>query len=214
MIGDIAFLFLDVLLVILVIENLLTQKEKKGIRKKLNMAIGTFFSEVGLEVLKRLPVFVENAPSLTRDLRFEGRWTKRDFLRAQALAQKFAFEIKFDKESLGKMREFLIAKRPFLLTLLENPNLLEHERFTDLLWAVFHLMEELEYRGDNLSALPQSDTLHLAGDLKRVYSQIMSEWLAYTQHLKASYPFLFSLAARMNPLNPDSSPIVSYSSPS
>jgi hypothetical protein len=42
----------------------------------------------------------------------------------------------------------------------------------------------------------------------------MSEWLAYTQHLKASYPFLFSLAARMNPLNPDSSPIVSYSSPS
>jgi len=30
-----------------------------------------------------------------------------------------------------------------LLGLLGNPNLLEHDSFTDLLWAVFHLMEEL-----------------------------------------------------------------------
>jgi hypothetical protein len=40
----------------------------------------------------------------------------------------------------------LLSKRDFLVALMENPNLLEHESFTDLLWAVFHLVEELAVR--------------------------------------------------------------------
>jgi len=51
MIGDIGFLFLDVLLVILFIERILARREKRAIMKKLNMVIGTFFSEVGMELL-------------------------------------------------------------------------------------------------------------------------------------------------------------------
>jgi hypothetical protein len=56
--------------------------------------------------------------------------------------------------------------------------------------------------------LPEGDTAHLKGDLRRVYSKIVAEWIAYTEHLKGRYPFLFSLAARINPLNPKASPIV------
>ena len=51
MIGDLGFLFLDVLLVILLIERLLSRREKRSIMNKLNMVIGTFFSEVGLQLL-------------------------------------------------------------------------------------------------------------------------------------------------------------------
>jgi hypothetical protein len=32
--------------------------------------------------------------------------------------------------------------------------------------------------------------------------------IAYTEHLKGRYPFLFSLAVRINPLNPNASPII------
>ena len=39
-------------------------------------------------------------------------------------------------------------KRDFLLRLLENPNLLEHDSFANLLLAVFHLTEELAQRRD------------------------------------------------------------------
>ena len=52
-----------------------------------------------------------------------------------------------------------------MLSLLENPNLLEHDSFTDLLLAIFHLSEELAAR-DTLVGLPQSDYEHLAGDIK------------------------------------------------
>lgn len=34
------------------------------------------------------------------------------------------------------------------------------------------------------------------------------QWLDYLEHLKIQYPYLFSLAARKNPFDPDASPIV------
>jgi len=208
MIGDIGFLFLDVLLVILFIERILARREKRAIMKKLNMVIGTFFSEVGLELLKKFSDFTQNSRVLEKQLEIKPDWNKKDFKKAITATQNFPYEIKIEKTSLLNIRDFLLNKRPFMLRLLENPNLLEHERFTDLLWAIFHLTEELAFRGDRYEELPESDHKHLAGDLKRAYSQITTEWVAYTEHLQKSYPFLFSLAARINPMNPHASPVV------
>ena len=106
-----------------------------------------------------------------------------------------------------ELKVFLVGKRGFLLRLLENPNLLEHERFTELLWAVFHLVEELEYRED-LANLPKTDLAHLEGDVLRVYRLLLTEYLFYLNHLKDDYPYLFSLAMRLNPFNPNASPVV------
>jgi hypothetical protein len=209
MIGDFGFLFLDVLLVILLIERLLSRREKRSIMNKLNMVIGTFLSEVGLELLRKFSNFVINSQNLERQLEMNTDWEKKDFKKAMASVQKFPYEIKIDKTSLSEIRQFLISKRSFLMRLLENPNLLEHERFTDLLWAVFHLTEELVFRGDLLEDLPDADYEHLTIDLQRAYSKLTIEWISYTAHLKESYPFLYSLAARVNPMNPQASPVVS-----
>jgi hypothetical protein len=46
------------------------------------------------------------------------------------------------------------------------------------------------------------------GDSKRAYTHITMEWLAYLEHLKGSYPFLFSLAVRVNPLGANPSPYI------
>ena len=209
MIGDFGFLFIDVLLVVLFVERILSRREKQAMMKKLNMVIGTFFSEVGLDILKKFSTFVNNAENLEKKLKILPIWRKKDFQRAIASAREFSYEIKIDKDKLCELRDFLIGKRFFMLRLLENPNLLEHERFTDLLWAMFHLTEELAIRGDELKDLPQSDYDHIAKDIKRVYSQMTSAWIAYTSHLKESYPFLFSLAARINPMDPNATPIIS-----
>jgi len=209
MIGDFGFLFLDVLLVVLFIEGLLSRREKRSIMNKLNMVIGTFFSEVGLELLRKFSNFVINSQNLERQLAISPDWEKKDFKKAMVAVQNFPFDIKIDKSSLSEIRQFLLSKRSFLMRLLENPNLLEHERFTDLLWAVFHLTEELVFRGDLLEDLPDTDYEHLNIDLQRAYSNLTVEWISYTAHLKESYPFLYSLAARVNPMNPQASPVVS-----
>jgi len=104
------------------------------------------------------------------------------------------------------LKNFLKSKREFLLRLLD-PNILEHETFTNLLWAVFHLTEELLYRED-LAGLPDSDYEHLSNDIIRIYKILFDEWLRYVEHLRREYPYLFSLVLRTNPFNPEASVVV------
>jgi len=200
MLLDIAFLFLNVLVVIIFIERLLAQRERRTVFQKLNMVIGTFFSEVGLELLKRFSARVANADALKERLDVRPNWTRKDYQKATAAAKGFSYDLNIDPPSLFELKTFLAQKRDFLVRLLENPSLLEHDRFTDLLWAVFHLAEELSFREGTLEGLPPTDHNHLMGDAKRAYTHITMEWLAYLEHLKGSYPFLFSLAVRINPL--------------
>jgi hypothetical protein len=41
-----------------------------------------------------------------------------------------------------------------------------------------------------------------------VYELLAAQWLAYMKHLRDNYPYLFSLAIRTNPFDPDASPEV------
>src|SRR4030043_1711803 len=51
LIGDIAFVFIEVLMVSIIIHNILNEWEKKSHLKKLNMVIETFFSDFGKQLL-------------------------------------------------------------------------------------------------------------------------------------------------------------------
>jgi hypothetical protein len=207
LLGDIAFLPIEVLIVTLIIDRVLSVREKKVMLEKLNMVIGAFFSEVGLRLLFYFSDFDLNSENVKKELININTWSEKDFVKAAAMVSKFKYSLNSRAGDLATLKEFLSQRRAFLLRLLENPNLLEHESFTGLLWAVFHLTEELEYRSD-IAALPDSDYNHISGDMKRAYVILIGEWLAYIRHLKNNYPYLFSLASRINPFDDNASPIV------
>ena len=171
------------------------------------MVIGAFFSEVGNNLLENLLREFNNREEISRNLNVTQNWNAEDFKRAS----KFAYHLKIDIDchdiDLRELKAFLAKKRTFLLGLLGNPNLLEHERFTDLLWAVTHLDEELEAR-PTLDNLPEKDLEHISGDIQRLYDHLASEWLGYVAHLKSNYPFLFSLVLRLHPFQEKPSPIL------
>ena len=204
LIGDIAFVPLEVLLVVVVIERLLARHERRGLMKKMNMLIGTFFSELGTELLGRLTHGVEDKAEIRPRIAVDAAWRPGDYRKALEFARSFAYGFDAAGMDLTVLRDYLVAKRDFLVLLLANPNLLEHDRFTDLLWAVFHLQEELAARG-KLDDLPESDLDHLAGDLRRVYAQLTAEWLHY---LQTAYPYIFSIVMRTHPLQESPSPTV------
>ena len=201
LLGDVAFLPVEVLLVTLILHNLLERRAKRSRLHKLNMVVGAFFSEVGTELAERLAAFDADRADLAAELASAGEWSERRFADAARLLRDAPRALEASRGDLAGLRSFLLAKRPFLLALLENPNLLEHEGFTDMLWAVFHLTEELARRRD-LAAGPDSDREHLAGDIRRAYGRVLAEWLLYLAHLKRDYPYLFSLAVRTNPFDP------------
>jgi hypothetical protein len=207
MIGDLAFLPLEVLLVVVIIERLLARREMQAKLEKLNMVVGAFFSELGNYLLEDLLKHFDNRQEISSHLNITKDWAKQDFQRAVKFADHLKVDVDCRNVDLGRLKAFLAEKRTFFLTLLENPNLLEHDRFTDLLWAVTHLDEELEAR-TSLVGLPEKDLEHLAVDIQRMYDHLASEWLDYVQHLKAKYPFLFSLVLRTHPFQEQQSPVI------
>jgi hypothetical protein len=200
--AQLGFLPVSVYLVTIVINQLLGRREKQAMLRKLNMVIGSFFSEVGTDLLRRISKGELDAPVSRSYLLVGPEWGRSDYQQAYARLKEDGGTVSRAEMDWEGLRSFLMEKKSFLLSLLANPNLLEHESFTDLLWAVFHLAEELANR-DNVSSLPESDQEHLTGDIRRVNVFLSTEWLAYMQHLQVDYPYLFSLAVRTNPFNPE-----------
>jgi hypothetical protein len=207
LVDDIAFLPIEVLIVTLILHRLLSARELRSRLEKLNMVIGAFQSEVGTRLLALVSAADPDIAAIRSELVVGVRWTDEEYRRASRALGSRKYQVDIARVDLAALRAFLLGKRDFLLRLLENPNLLEHETFTDLLRAVFHLTEELEQRTD-LGALPETDLAHIANDTARAYSYLIREWLAYMKHLKDQYPYLFSLAIRTNPFDPQASPIV------
>jgi hypothetical protein len=188
---DLAFVPIQVLLVTVIVDRFLRIRERMVLLKKLNMVIGAFFSEVGTKLLRSCIEFDREHQAISGKLVITPAWTDQQFTAAIAGLQTHKFHTDCAEGDVAGLKELLVARRRFLLGLLENQNLLE-------------LMEELDSRQD-VRALPRPDCEHIAGDIKRAYVILIKEWLAYMLHLKKEYPYLFSLAVRTNPFDPRAS---------
>ena len=198
--GDIAFVFIEVLMVTLVIHSLLNMREKRERLEKLNMLIGVFFSEVGTRLLVLFSDSDPNLDKIKQNLIITSDWSNKEFEQMNNQLRNYEYKVNIDMINLKDLRDFFMRKSDFLVRLLENPNLFEHESFTEVLRAVFHIAEELEHR-KNIKQLSKNDRNHIAGDIKRAYNLLVFEWLSYMKYLKDSYPYLFSLAIRLNPFD-------------
>lgn len=76
-----------------------------------------------------------------------------------------------------------------------------------MLRAIFHLAEEMVTRS-GLAELPASDYRHLDGDLNRAFGLLIHQWVDYMNYLRRNYPYLFHLAMRLNPFDPEASIVV------
>ncbi len=135
--GDIAFVFVEVMMVTLVIHRVLNIHEKRERLEKLNMLIGVFFSDFGTDLLIFFSNSDPNLDKIKKDLIVEKDWTEEEFKRISQKLRKYNYSIEIKKIDLVKLQDFLRIKSDFLLRLLENPNLLEHESFTDKAFALF-----------------------------------------------------------------------------
>ncbi|MEG3071492.1 MAG: hypothetical protein RQM92_12275 [Candidatus Syntrophopropionicum ammoniitolerans] len=142
-----AFLPINILIVTLIVDGIISKRDKQARLKKLNMVVGVFYSDGGIEILKQLSLFNSNKEQFGRDLICNGSWTRQDFGQAAKKVQSYDCRVDSRLGDLGSLRALLVGKKDLLLRLLENPHLLDHETFTDLLWAVFHLQDELIHRG-------------------------------------------------------------------
>lgn len=205
--NSLGFLPISVLLVTIVLNKLLAMQSRRERLEKMNMVIGTFFTEVGTPLIKEMARIDPGIGLLKDSLVVGAEWDAGAFAEVRKKIAGHHYSVTTQAADLARFRELLSSRRDFMLRLLENPVLLEHESFTDLLRAVFHLSEELRCRGD-LECLPPTDYAHLSVDIQRVYERLVIQWLNYMEYLKNNYPYLYSLEMRTNPFDARASPVV------
>jgi len=200
MLGDFAFIPLEVFLVVIVLERILSYRDKQALLEKMNMVIGAFYSEVGNHLLGKLLSSFENRQEICEKLNISEGWAITDFKKASIFASSMDTTPNYKRIDFTELKSFLMSKRNFLLTLLEK------DESTDLLFATFHMTEELEAR-EGFEKLPVQDLEHLTTDTRRMYSHLLVQWLAYAEHLKHKYPYLYSLVLRTHPFQENPSPV-------
>jgi hypothetical protein len=200
LVGDIAFVPIEVLLVTMILHKLLDDREKKKKLNKLNMVIETFFSEMGSKTMQWFSDTDSNLNNIRNDLMIKNSWTSNDFKKLKKRLNGYDFNADIRKIELNELHAYLTKNRSFVMRLLQNPIMLEHETFTDLLRALLHLTEELSSR-DGFDNITDTDYEHLSGDIQRAYRRLMKQWVDYMEYLKLEYPYLFSLAIRTNPFD-------------
>lgn len=186
-------------------ELMLNRREKAARLARLNRVIGVFFGQIGTRLLALFASADPDRETLEHALVVRDSWTDADLDRVKRILTSHPHRVKVSSQELQELDRILREGMPLILHLFQNPNLVEHESFSDLLHAVLHLAEELSAR-DDLTRISDRDRAHLEGDIRRAYALLVHEWIHYMFHLKDNYPYLFSLAMRTNPFDRAASP--------
>ncbi|NLO20393.1 MAG: hypothetical protein GX119_00100 [Syntrophomonadaceae bacterium] len=200
LVAQLGFLPINVFLVTIVLNGLMSRRDKRARMQKLNMIIGAFFSEMGNDLLARLSAYDDSLKQNNTHLIPNPKWSSQDYDGLREMVSQLILQPDLQQHSLQELHEYLSDKRQLLLSFLENPNLLEHERFTDLIWAIFHLQDEMALRTD-LIHLSKPEQAHLRRDMRRIFDLLIMQWIDYIQHMHSDYPYLHSLALRTNPFD-------------
>lgn len=204
---DLAFLPVQVLLVTLVVNRWFQVRERDELIRRTNIVVGVFFIEIGNVLLKYFSEFDVNIDDMRKIADIKSNWTNRDFMLMKKRLNAHEYTIDCHCADMRDLKELLIRRREFILGLLANPGLIENTGFSELLWAISHLTQELELRND-LDNLPDADYTHLAVDVRRAYILIVQEWIAYLRRLEVSHPYMYSLMVRTDPFAPQQSAII------
>ncbi len=200
LLGDIAFIPLEVFLVTVVIDQLLERREKEKRMKKMHMLIGLYYQELGFNLLRLMVYADENRSDFQGTCCIGQDWKAKDFKNLEKWLSERKLAVNPENIDYDTLYELLHAQKNLMVNLISNPTLLEHENFSELLIAVNHLQDEMAlYMRLKDAPNYKPDYKHWKTDIERVYTLSAIQWIHYIEHLKEDYPFLYNAARLTNP---------------
>lgn len=185
-----AFLPIHALVLGLILDELIQAREKIERRKRLNMFLGIFFRQMGLDIMLNMLPLVDNRDDLEERLLVDKTWKARHFRLARRDLAHFSPKMRADREELANLLDLLAGREEDIIAMTRNPLMLEFESLYRCLLALFHLIEETQFRGP-VEGLAEGAVKHLASDTGKALTRLSSLWLAYLEHLKGEHPVLF-----------------------
>lgn len=195
---DLAFIPIEVLVTVLIIERALEKREKKHKLQKINLLIEIFFEEVGNQLLSTIAKRDNGCDELCSVIPKIGNSIVNDFNSLKERVEKYSCKLNLNEEDIEDIYINLNDNKEILFRFIENPYLDEHDIFTDLLQAAVHLHSEIKLRKSK-GDLRNEDISHLNSDILRLYKYLTKEWIVYMKYIEKEYPFLYSFALKNIP---------------
>lgn len=197
--ADIAFIPMEVFFSYFVFDRLLEKREVEHIIERLHILIGVFFSEVGSSFLSELVNGDSKVKLLREKFCSKKIWNDSDFEKIKNDIITYDFNLNINSINVEKLKRELDENRDFIINLLMNESLHEHETFTEMLMSLMHLKEELDSRWNR--DIANYEEIHIEMDMENAYKYLTIEWCQYMKYLSGNYPNLFIKALIDNPFD-------------
>lgn len=201
-----SFLPIHALVLGLILDELISYREKASRRRKLNLYLGIFFRQMGSEIFLTAANMAENRRELEALMSADQSWNTARFRRARMEVGHFPVKMRADAVSLIKLLDLLREHEPEIFAQTRNPLLMEFEDLYRCLLSLFHIIEEIQYRRP-VPQMSAPELQHLAKDAGKSLLQLSQLWLGYMEHLKKTHPVLFGcqvgICSMMEPLEPE-----------
>ena len=185
-----AFLPIHALVLGLILDELIQLREKLERRKRLNMFLGIFFRQMGIDIMLNLLNLVKNREDLEERMLVDKSWNARRFARARRELNGLKLKMDPNPRMLTALMEVLASREEEIIAMTRNPLMLEFESLHHCLLNLFHLIEESHFRG-SMDRLGPGVLAHLAQDGGKALTSLASLWITYLEHLKDEHPVLF-----------------------
>jgi sensor histidine kinase YesM len=114
---DLAFVPVQVLLVMLILDKLLQKKEKESLMNKMNMMIGVFFNEVGTDLISFFIETEKNITSLRKEIIIDSAWNTKTFESGKKFFKSYNSDLEINQDLLMRMKEYLLKHRDCMINL-------------------------------------------------------------------------------------------------
>ena len=190
---DLAFIPIEVLVTVVIIERALEKREKKKKMEKVNLLIEVFFEEVGNELLTSIASRDKRTDKISRLLPKGNEKISDRYKEIKEAIENYNCSLKLNEDDIDEIYKILCDNKGSVVRFIENPYLVEHDIFTDLLQSAIHVYSEIKARKKN-GKLSDADISHLNVDILRMYKYLSKEWLVYIKYIEKEYPFLYTFA--------------------
>ena len=198
---DFAFLPVSIAVATIAVGALLDERDRLQKIEGTRMLRSVFFTGIGSSILLKLSpccIYSQEMASLmhvegsTDTLRERSRLHKAIRQRQEEI-NAMDLRVKLDRDVYEGVCQILEDNRPELLIMSSNNNLMVEKSFKEVIWGIFHLMDEFHLRG-HWEDLSEADIQHLEDDFSTVLRLMLANSIGNTWYLKETYPEFYGTA--------------------
>lgn len=180
---DLAFVPISFAITTIVVGQIMDDRQKAESEHKTRMLTSTFFTGLGSQLFEEISKIATMDIS-PNDLLCEDEKKITEQLRR---IEEENIQIQINKEGFENIEQLIQSAKMELMELASNPLLLEQECFTQLLWGLFHLLDEFRLRGvyDQLS---EADIAHYNSDIEKMFRLLLKNWVKNSYFVHSTYP--------------------------